>query len=77
MKIATAVSISAAVLVVFAGSAHAQMPPLPQPGPEQEIFKSDAGTWDAVVEMSPGPGMPAMTSSGVETSTVGAVAGWL
>ena len=71
MKIATAVSISAAVLVVVAGSAHAQMPPLPQPGPEQEIFKSDAGTWDAVVEMSPGPGMPAMTSSGVETSTVG------
>lgn len=71
MKLATTVSIAAAFVVALAGSARAQMPPMPQPGPDQEIFKADAGTWDAVVEVTPGPGMPAMTSSGVETSTLG------
>jgi hypothetical protein len=47
------------------------MPPLPKPGPEHEIFKEDAGTWDAVVESFMTPGAPAMTSKGVETNTVG------
>jgi V8-like Glu-specific endopeptidase len=56
----------------LSGLAAAQdMPPLPQPGPEHQIFKADQGTWDAVVEVSPGPGAPAMTSQGVETGTVG------
>jgi hypothetical protein len=31
----------------------------------------DEGTWDAVVELVPGPGAPPMTSKGVEVNTVG------
>jgi hypothetical protein len=63
-----------AVLMGFAlsASAHAQdMPALPKPGPEQEVFKLDEGTWDAVVEMTPGPGAPTMTSKGVQVDTLG------
>lgn len=48
-----------------------QPPPMPTPGPEHEVFKIDAGTWDAVVEFSPGPGAPPMTSKGVEVNTIG------
>lgn len=47
------------------------MPPLPKPGPEHQIFKQDEGTWDATVEVFPGPGAPPMTSKGVETNIVG------
>jgi hypothetical protein len=47
------------------------MPPMPKPGPEHELLKQDAGTWDAVVETMPAPGAPAMTSKGVETNTLG------
>ena len=45
--------------------------PMPKPGPEHAIFKMDAGTWDAVVEVAAGPGMEAMKSKGVEVNTVG------
>ena len=51
-------------------AARAQEPVMPKPGPEHEILKMDAGVWDAVVEVTP-PGAPAMTSKGVETSTMG------
>jgi hypothetical protein len=51
--------------------ADQDMPPLPKPGPEHQIFKQDEGTWDATVEMFPGPGAPPMMSKGVETNTVG------
>jgi hypothetical protein len=61
--------------VVAAGSLAApvfaqEMPPLPKPGPEHELLKMEAGTWDAVVEVMP-PGAPPMKSTGVETSVVG------
>jgi hypothetical protein len=46
-------------------------PPMPKPGPEHELFKMDVGTWDAVVEFTPGPGAPPMTSKGVEVNTLG------
>jgi hypothetical protein len=45
--------------------------PLPTPGPEHEIFKEDAGTWDATVETFMAPGAPPMVSKGVEVNTVG------
>jgi len=68
----------AAVLVVFSVPALAaaqtggqQPPPMPKPGPEHEVLKMDVGTWDAVVEMTPAPGAPAMTSKGVEVNTIG------
>ena len=48
-----------------------QMPPMPKPGPEHEIFKMDAGTWDAVVEFVMAPGTPAVLSKGIETNTIG------
>ncbi len=67
-----AIALPAAMLAfVLSAPARAQMPSIPQPGPDQEVFKAEAGTWDAVVEITPGPGMPAMTSSGVETATLG------
>ena len=43
------------------------MPPIPKPGPDQEIFRSDAGVWDAKVEVM----MPPMASVGTETNTLG------
>jgi hypothetical protein len=52
-------------------AAYAQDMPMPKPGPEHALFKDDAGTWDAVVEVFM-PGQPSpMTSKGVETNTLG------
>lgn len=47
------------------------MPPLPKPGPEHAVLKMDEGTWDAVVEISTGPGSAPMTSKGVEVNVLG------
>ena len=44
---------------------------MPKPGPEHQLFKMDEGTWDAAVELTPGPGAPQMTSKGVEVNTIG------
>jgi hypothetical protein len=63
-----------AAFVTLTGSAAAQPPsgpPMPKPGPEHELLKMDAGTWDAAVEFSPAPGAPPMTSKGVEVNTIG------
>lgn len=54
-----------------AQSGAQQSPPMPKPGPEHAVFNMDAGTWDATVEMNAGPGVPAMTSKGVEVNTIG------
>ena len=51
-------------------AARAQEPVMPKPGPAHEVLKMDVGTWDAVIEMT-APGGGAMTSKGVETSTMG------
>jgi hypothetical protein len=60
------------VVLSLGSAARAQeMPPMPKPGPEHAVLKMDEGTWDAVVEISGPPGTPAMTSKGVEVSTVG------
>ena len=59
-------------LGVPAGSAFAQdMPPIPKPGPEHQLFKEDEGTWNAKIEIFPGPGAAPMVSTGVEISTIG------
>ena len=50
---------------------EAQGPPMPKPGPEHEALKMDVGTWDAVVEFIPAPGVPPITSKGVEVVTFG------
>ena len=65
-----------AVLVAFtafaaAPAAEQQMPPAPKPGPEHAVLKMDEGTWDAVVEVTPGPGAPVQKSKGVEVNTIG------
>jgi hypothetical protein len=60
---------AAAVIMTAATSpARAQMPP--PPGPEHQVLASDAGTWDAVVEMTAPDGTP-MRSTGVQEDTVG------
>jgi hypothetical protein len=51
-------------------AAAGQPPPTLTPGPEHQVLKMDAGTWDAVVEVSM-PGAPPMTSKGVEVNTMG------
>jgi uncharacterized protein DUF1579 len=51
--------------------AAGEAPPMPKPGPEHELFKQDAGTWDATVESWMAPGAPPMTSKGVETNALG------
>jgi hypothetical protein len=48
-----------------------EMPAPPSPGPEHDVLKMDVGTWDAVIEIMPGPGMPPMTSKGVEVNEMG------
>ena len=46
-------------------------PPMPKPGPEHALFKMDAGTWDATVEVTMAPGAKPETSKGVEVNTIG------
>jgi hypothetical protein len=48
-----------------------QAPPVLKPGPEHQLFKMDAGTWDATVVIFAAPGAPPMTSKGVEVNTIG------
>lgn len=68
-----AIALTMGVLLSSAAAATAdqEMPPLPKPGPEHQLFTQDAGTWDATVEIFTGAGAAPMTSKGVETSTVG------
>ena len=67
----TSFVIAVTLPLASAAAAAQQMPPMPKPGPEHEIYKLDVGTWDAVVEMTPAPGAPPMTSKGVEVNTIG------
>jgi hypothetical protein len=56
---------------ILRAQAPAGAPPMPKPGPQHELFKTDAGTWDATVEAWMAPGAPPMTSKGVETNVLG------
>ena len=67
MKKTLAVVVSLCALAV---PALAQMPPMPQPGPEHEMLKKDVGVWDATVEMFMAPGAPPSVSKGTETVTM-------
>ena len=67
----SALAALAFVLPIAFVAAQEQGPPMPKPGPEHEVLKMDIGTWDATVEMIPGPGAPPMTSKGVEVNTLG------
>ena len=70
MKLAWSIGLVVSLALGTSDVAAAQdMPQPPKPGPEHELFKIDAGTWDAVVEMTP-PGAPPMTSKGVQVDTV-------
>ena len=71
MKLSKSALAAVGVLAAAIGVVAQEMPPMPKPGPEHAVFKMDAGTWDATVEMIPGPGAPPMTSKGVEVNTVG------
>ena len=69
MTKAFACTVAAAVMIAVAPSAaRAQMPP--PPGPEHQVLASDAGTWDAVLEMT-APDGSTMRSNGVQEDTVG------
>lgn len=63
-------SLPLAAGLLISSIASAQMPPMPKPGPEQQVLAQDAGTWDAVVEIAM-PGAPAMTSKGTQVDTMG------
>ena len=65
-----ALAVASVSLLVVAAPALAQMPPMPQPGPEHEMLKKDVGTWDATVEMFMAPGAPPASSKGTETVTM-------
>jgi Protein of unknown function (DUF1579) len=64
-------SVLMASLIVVVPAAAQEMPLPPKPGPEHELLKMEAGTWDAVVEIMPAPGEPPMKSTGVETGVLG------
>ena len=70
-RLLTSLSVLTVLAATTAGAAAQQAPPMPKPGPEHALFKIDVGTWDAVVEASPGPGVPPATSKGVEVNTIG------
>ena len=61
-----------ALALLFTGAALAaqQGPPMPKPGPEHAVFKTDVGTWDAVVEMKD-PSAPPSKGKGVEVNKIG------
>jgi uncharacterized protein DUF1579 len=63
-----------AVVCAAAGLARAQMPEMPKPGPEHELFKKDVGTWDATVEILMPPAPP---SKATETNALGPGGLWL
>ncbi len=69
----TRVTVVVGCLAMGWGSAAGaqDMPPMPKPGPEHAVLAQDVGTWDAVVTLAGPPGAPAMTSKGVEVSTMG------
>lgn len=58
------------VAVLLVGGPAVAQAPMPTPGPEQALFRMDEGAWDATIELTP-PGIPAMTSTAVETNTLG------
>lgn len=60
---------AAALILGVSAGAFAQ-PPMPQPGPEHEVLKRDVGAWDVTMEITPGPGMPPFSMTGVETNTL-------
>ena len=62
------VGVIATVGVLAALPTFAQAPP--QPGPEHELLKAEAGTWDASLEMAM-PDGTTMTAKGVQVDTVG------
>jgi hypothetical protein len=57
-------------LPLAAPAARGQEPQMPKPGPEHELLKQDAGTWDATVESWMAPNTPPMVSKGVDTSRI-------
>ncbi|HSD66428.1 MAG TPA: DUF1579 domain-containing protein [Vicinamibacteria bacterium] len=57
-------------LLALAVPVLAQMPPMPQPGPEHAMLKKDVGTWDATVEAFMEPGAPPTVSKGTDTVTM-------
>ena len=70
MRKALAAVVSVSLVALGSSVALAQMPPMPQPGPEHEMLKKDVGTWDATVEMFMAPGAPPSVSKGTETVTM-------
>jgi hypothetical protein len=56
------------VAIIGATHAHAQEPPAP--GPEHQILSTEAGTWDAAVEMA-APDGTTIKSTGVQEDTLG------
>ncbi len=60
---------AAALILGVSAGAFAQ-PLVPQPGPEHEVLKRDVGAWDVTMEITPGPGMPPFSMTGVETNTL-------
>jgi hypothetical protein len=45
--------------------------------PEHEVFKKDVGTWDAEIEVRPGPGAPVQRSRGVSENRLVGGGAWL
>jgi len=64
------IAFAGALVLGLAAAALAQGPPVPQPGPAHEVLKRDVGVWDTTLDIVPGPGMPPMTMTGVETNTL-------
>jgi hypothetical protein len=71
VRVATAVLLTATACVGVTFAQQQGPPVVPKPGPEHEILKLDAGTWSATIELVPAPGATPITTTGVETNTIG------
>jgi hypothetical protein len=71
VRVATAALLTATAYVGVTAAQQQGAPIAPKPGPEHEILKLDAGTWNGKVELVPAPGVPAINATVVETSMIG------
>jgi hypothetical protein len=54
-------------MLALATGAGARAQEMPKPGPEQDLLRQDAGTWDATIELWNAPGTPPEVSKGVSS----------
>ncbi len=61
----------------FAQEPQEGVPPMPKPGPEQEVLKQDVGKWSAAVKYWTAADQPPMEIKGIETNQMACSGLWM